>query len=115
VTRILIILRDRRLGRLLEEGLGVQGCITSRAADPRRASALADYEAFDLAIVDRALEAAEGFDLLLESCTGPAAPAVIAVDTREPIDAGALLARAREPPKRPEEQKLAASGVALDP
>jgi two-component system, OmpR family, response regulator len=119
VTRILIMVRDRRLGMVVKQGLRAHGCQAVLISHPGTASALVDYEGCDLVIVDMALQGTEGFDLLRESCAGPAGPSVIRVDTEgEPVDAEALLARARSliaRPERAEKQKLAAGGVELDP
>jgi DNA-binding response OmpR family regulator len=118
VHRILIVLGDRRLGVLLKEGLRAHGHEPSVVAHPGTGSALADYEVFDLVIVDAALGDTEGFDMLRESCAGFAGAKVLLVDTRrEPEEAGALVARARsllDQPARHREPRLAAGGIELD-
>lgn len=74
-----------------------------------------DYEAFDLVIVDTALEAIEGFGMLRESCSGSAAPRMMLVDDENPET---LLDRARElldEPPEGDDRRLAAGGIELDP
>lgn len=118
MTRILIVLRDRRLGLLLKDGFRAQGHRASLITHPHTASALVDNEAFDLVIVDLALEGIEGFGMLRESCSGSTAPRMMVVDDRRHEDAATLLARAREllaEPAGGEEPRLAAGGIELDP
>lgn len=118
MTRILIVASDRRLGLLLKEGFRARGYDARVVAHPRMASALVDYEVFDLVVVDLALEAADGFDMLRESCAGPAGPRVMLLDRPDVEGVGALLARAGsvlEQPAGEGETKLVAAGVELDP
>lgn len=117
MTRVLIVVGDRRLGVLLSEGLRTHSATVRIVLHPRRASALADYELFDLVIVDLALEGVEGFDMLQESCAGPGGPRVMLVDRPEQEDVEALVARARsllDQPSRADDPKLAAGAIELD-
>jgi two-component system, OmpR family, copper resistance phosphate regulon response regulator CusR len=112
------VVRDRRLGLLLKDGFRADGHRASVVTHPHTASALVDYEAFDLVIVDTALEAIEGFGMLRESCTGSAAPRMMLVDDRLHEDAEMLLSRARElldEPPEADDRRLAAGGIELDP
>jgi DNA-binding response OmpR family regulator len=116
MSRILIVMRDRQVGLLLKEGLRAQGHGARVVTHPHTASALVDYEVFDLVIVDSALEEVEGFELLRESCAGTAGPRSMLLEAREEV--GALLARVRsllDEPAREADPKLAAAGVELDP
>jgi two-component system copper resistance phosphate regulon response regulator CusR len=110
--------RDRRLGLLLKDGFRADGQRASVVTHPHTASALVDYEAFDLVIVDTALEAIEGFGMLRESCSGSAAPRMMLVDDRLHEDPETLLSRARElldEPPEGDDGRLAAGGIELDP
>jgi DNA-binding response OmpR family regulator len=116
LRRILIVMADRRVAVLIKEGLRAQGHSVRVIAHPRTASALVDYEAFDLVIVDTGMEAVEGFELLDESLAGAAGPRVLRADARENI--GAVLARAialLDEPQHEGEPRLAGAGVELDP
>jgi two-component system, OmpR family, copper resistance phosphate regulon response regulator CusR len=118
LTRILIVVRDRRLGLVLKEGFRGDGHRASIVTHPHTASALVDYEAFDLVIVDTALEAIEGFGMLRESCTGSAAPRMMLVDDRLHEDPETLLDRARElldEPRADDARRLVGGGIELDP
>jgi two-component system copper resistance phosphate regulon response regulator CusR len=110
--------RDRRLGLLLKEGFRKDGHRASVVTQPHTASALVDYEAFDLVIADTALEAMEGFGMLRESCTGSAGPRMMLVDDGLHEDAETLLSRARElldEPPMGDPRRLAGGGIELDP
>jgi DNA-binding response OmpR family regulator len=116
LLRILIVMRERQASLLVREGLHAQGHSVRVIAHPGTASALVDYEAFDLVIVDSGMEEAEGFELLEESLAGAAAPRVMRPDERE--QPGALVARALallDEPERESEPRLAAAGLELDP
>ena len=117
MTRILIAVRDGRLGLLLEEAFRALGHGARVVAHPAAASAQVDYEVFDLVILDMALEGVEGFEMLRESCVGPAAPRVMLLDGRREDDPGGLLSRAcslLDQPGGGDEPKLAAGGVELE-
>jgi two-component system, OmpR family, copper resistance phosphate regulon response regulator CusR len=117
VTRILIVVRDRRLGLLLEERLRAHGHGARVVTQPGTASAQVDYEVFDLVILDVALEGVEGFEMLRESCTGPAAPRAMLLNVASEDEAGALLNHARsllDQPDRGDEPKLAVGEVELE-
>lgn len=118
LTRILIVLRDQRLGLLLKNGFRAHGHRASVITHPHTASALVDYEALDLVIVDTALEGVDGFGMLRESCSGSAGPRMMLVDDGLHGDAETLLARARElldEPAGGDEPRLTAGGIELDP
>lgn len=116
VSRILIVMRDRQVALLLRRGLRAQGHSVRVVAHPGTASALVDYEAFDLVLLDSGLEGTEGFELLEESLAGAAAPRVMRPDARD--QAGAVLTRALallDEPEREGEPRLAGAGLELDP
>jgi DNA-binding response OmpR family regulator len=116
VRRILIVMWERQAALLLKQGLRAEGHSVRVVAHPGTASALVDYEAFDLVILDAGLEGTEGHELLEESLTAAGGPRVMRPDPRE--EAGTLLARALallDEPAREGEPRLAAAGVELDP
>ena len=115
MRRILIVMRERQAALLVREGLHAQGHSVRLIAHPGTASALVDYEAFDLVILDSGMEEVEGFELLEESLAGAAAPTVMRPDERE--DVGTLVARALTLLDGPEheDERLAAAGLELDP